>query len=143
MYKVAASFLLAVLASALLLAIPVYSARRSTQQGALRGRQELRVPQHNEPRANEVRHATLQTVNNTRIYYILAIPAIIAGMPLLLRAKAVRVLGAVLLVGWVVIGFVSVGLFYLPSAIMMILAASAKSDFLSVKSAVIGKRHSH
>jgi lipid-binding SYLF domain-containing protein len=66
-------------------------------------------------------------VNGPKLYYVLAIPVVIAGVPLLLRARTVRVVSALLLMGWVVAGSASVGLLYLPSAVMMILAARVKS----------------
>jgi hypothetical protein len=111
MRKAAISFLLAVLASVLGLALPMYHAQTSLQRSG-------------EASTVELRHETLSGVNGPTVRFLLAIPVIIAGVPILLRFRAVRIISAVLLVGWVVIGAASVGLFYLPSAITMILAAS-------------------
>jgi hypothetical protein len=105
MRKAACSFLLSALTSILLLVIPAY----------------------NERSAYQLRHLTLTSVNGPKLYYVLAIPVVIAGVPLVLRARTVRVVSALLLMGWVVVGSASVGLLYLPSAVMMILAARVKS----------------
>jgi hypothetical protein len=51
---------------------------------------------------------------------------IIAGVPLLLRCRTARIISALALTGCVLIGAASIGLFYLPSAIAMILAASKR-----------------
>jgi uncharacterized membrane protein len=67
-------------------------------------------------------HETLAGVNGPRVYVVLAIPVIMASLPLLVRSKAARLLSALLLTGFVVVGLASVGLFYVPSAISMILA---------------------
>jgi hypothetical protein len=99
------SFSLSALTSLLLFAIPAYSAWS----------------------ANQLQHLTMDSVNGPRLYYLLAIPMIIAGVPLLLRARIFRALSALLLIGWVVVGSATVGLFYLPSAVMMILAARTPS----------------
>jgi hypothetical protein len=111
MRKATISFLLAVLASVLSLTLPMYngqtSLRRSGEAGTV-----------------EARHETLSGVNGPVVRYVLAIPVLIAGVPILLRFRAIRTISAVLLAGWVVIGAASIGLFYLPSAITMIVAAS-------------------
>jgi hypothetical protein len=111
MSKATISFLLAVLASGLSLTLPVYHAQTSLQHSG-------------EASTVELRHETLSGVNGPAVRFLLAIPVIVSGVPILLRFRAVRIVSAVLLVGWVVIGAASVGLFYLPSAITMILAAS-------------------
>jgi hypothetical protein len=85
------------------------------------------IPAYSAWSANHLQHLTMDSVNGPRLYYLLAIPVVIAGVPLLLHARMFRVLSAVLLVGWVVVGSASVGLFYLPSAAMMILAARIKN----------------
>jgi hypothetical protein len=107
------SFLLAVLASVLCFVLPLYRGQSGLQR-------------FGEPSRVQVRHATLLSVNGPSIYYILVIPVIIAGVPLLLRCRTARIISALSLTGCVVIGAASIGLFYLPSAIAMILAASKK-----------------
>jgi hypothetical protein len=48
--------------------------------------------------------AMLAVVNGPETYLLLAVPITIAGMPLLFRSRAVRILSAVLILGWIVIG---------------------------------------
>ncbi len=126
MRKVVGSFLLAVLPFLLLLALPVYT-EQSAEHHVRAGR-ELPAPTHSEPGATRLRHVTLVSVAGPRVFYMLAIPVLIAGTPLVLRSRTVRFTSAALLMGWVVIGSATVGLLYLPSAIMMIVAARAKFD---------------
>ena len=113
MRKAVISFLLAVLASVLSFTLPLYRGQAGLQRSG-------------EPITVQVWHATLSSVNGPSIYYILAIPVIIAGVPILLRYRTARIISAVLLTGYLVIGAASIGVFYLPSAIMMLLAASEK-----------------
>jgi hypothetical protein len=103
MGKTASSFLLSALCSILLCVIPAYNKRSAN---------DFRF-----------RHVTLASVNGSTVYYGLACPVVIAGVPLLLRARMYRVVSALLLIGFVVVGSASIGLLYLPSAVMMILAA--------------------
>jgi hypothetical protein len=111
--KATIAFLLAVLASVLSLTLPLYRGQTSFQRSG-------------EPSTHQVRHETLLSVDGPLIFYILAMPVIIAGAPILLRFRAVRIISAILLLGGVVIGAASIGFFYLPSAIMMVMAASEK-----------------
>lgn len=113
MRKATVSFLLAVLASVLSLALPLY-------------REQTRLQRSGEPNSLQIWHETLTSVNGPLIYYLLAMPVIFAGVPILLRFRGIRIISAVLLTVCVFIGAASIGLFYLPSAITMILAASEK-----------------
>ena len=113
MRKATVSFLLAAFGSVLSLTLPLYRAQMTLQRSG-------------EPSTLQVRHETLPNVNGPSVYYRLAIPVIIAGLPFLLRFCAVRIICAALLTGWVVIGAASIGIFYVPSAIAMVLAASEK-----------------
>jgi len=83
MGKTASSFLLSALCSILLCVIPAYSKRSADH---------LRL-----------RHATLASVNGPTVYYGLVCPVVIAGVPLLLRARMYRVVSALLLIGFVVV----------------------------------------
>ena len=115
MRKAVISLLLAVVASVLSFTLPLY-------------RQQTGFQRLGEPATVQVRRATLSSVNGPSVSYLLAIPVIIAGVPLLLRFRTARIISAVLLMSFAVIGAASIGLFYVPSAIMMILAASEKSS---------------
>jgi putative effector of murein hydrolase LrgA (UPF0299 family) len=73
------------------------------------------------------RHATLAEVNGAGTYFVLAIPVAVAGLPLLFRSRAIRILSAVAITCWVVVGAASIGLFYIPSAIMIVWSVFGKA----------------
>jgi hypothetical protein len=50
-------------------------------------------------------------------------PVVIALLPVLVRKQAVRISATVIMWGFALIAGFSIGLFYLPAAIMMLLAA--------------------
>jgi hypothetical protein len=120
MRKVLISFSLAVLASVSSLLAPAYT-------GITRWRIPVNREASSPPQNEMVRHATLAEVNGTATYFLLAIPVAVAGLPLLFRSRAVRILSAVLITGWAVVGAASIGLFYIPSAVMMVWSAFGKS----------------
>jgi hypothetical protein len=124
MRKVLISFLLAVLASVSSLVAPAYT-RLTVREIPVNG--ESSSPPQTETSVHPARHATLAEVNGPGTYFLLTIPVAVAGLPLLVRSRAARILSAVLITGWVVIGAASIGLFYIPSAIMMIWSARGKS----------------
>jgi hypothetical protein len=122
--KVLISFFLAVLASVWGLVAPAYTG--TTVREIPVNRESSSTPQ-TETSVPPVQRLRLAEVNGPRTYFLLAIPVIIAGMPLLLRSRTVRVSSAVLLLCWVVIGVSSIGLFYCPSAAMMVWSALEKA----------------
>jgi hypothetical protein len=124
MRKVLISFLLAVLASASSLVAPAYTGL-TVREIPVNG--EFSSPPQTETPVHPVRHATLAEVNGPGTYFLLTIPVAVAGLPLLLRSRAVRILSAVLITGWVLIASASIGLFYVPSAVMMVWSAHGKS----------------
>jgi hypothetical protein len=69
-----------------------------------------------------VRHATLLDVNGPRVLVALAIPALIAMAPVLVPRFWVRIVAGLALATIAVVGGFSIGLFYAPSTIMMLLA---------------------
>ena len=121
--KVLISFLLAVLASVSSLVAPAYTGL-TVREIPVNG--ESSSPPQTETPVHPV-HATLAEVNGPGTYFLLTIPVAVAGLPLLVRSRAVRILSAVLITGWVVIGAASIGLFYVPSAVMMVCSAHGKS----------------
>jgi hypothetical protein len=124
MRKVLISFLLAILASASSLVAPAYTGLTVREIPVNR---ESSSPTQTETPVHPVRHATLAEVNGPGTYFLLTIPVAVAGLPLLLRSRAVRTLSAVLITGWVLITSASIGLFYVPSAVMMAWSARGKS----------------
>ena len=56
----------------------------------------------------------------------LIVPVAIALMPFLVKGKAARIVAGLLLLGFCVIGIASIGLLYLPSALVMLAASVTK-----------------
>ena len=54
---------------------------------------------------------------------LVMLPVVVALVPLVFHTQLIRVIAAVLIGGFVVISGSSIGLFYMPAAIMMLLAA--------------------
>lgn len=121
--KVLIAFSLALLASVASLVVPAYTGITRLQAPVNR---EASFPPQNEP-AQPLWHTTLTEGNGAGTYFLLAIPVAISGLPLLLRLRAVRIVSAVLITSWAVVGAASVGLFYIPSAVMMIWSGFGKS----------------
>lgn len=102
------------LTTVLLLRAPLYgsSASTATSDGRLTARTDS---------------ATLFDVNGWNAIVPLLIPVLIAGLPLLAPSRRPAVLGrsmsAFILLAFVVLGAMTVGLFYLPSALLMTIAA--------------------
>jgi hypothetical protein len=122
--KVLISFSLAVLASVSSLVAPAYTGL-TVREIPVNG--ESSSPPQTETPLHPARHRTLAEVNGHGTYFLLTIPVAVAGLPLLVRFRAVRILSAVLITGWVVFGATSIGLFYVPSAVMMVCSAHGKS----------------
>ena len=102
----AVSFSLALASSALLLVAPVYS---SGSGG----------------------NATLLQVNGPRILIPLAIPLVVSLLPMLSRRRGVCIGAAIVLSAFCIVSGFSIGLFYAPSAVTMIVAGArspASSD---------------
>jgi hypothetical protein len=121
--KVVISFFLVVLASVWGLVAPAYTGTTAREVPVNR---ESSSPPQTETPAHPVQTTTLAEANGPGTYFLLAIPVLVAGMPLLFRSRAVRILSAVLLMGWAVIGVASIGLFYIPSAAVMVWSALGK-----------------
>src|SRR5216683_671518 len=99
----AISFGLAVAVSGLLLVLPTYSGWSSES-----------------PFVQQ--HATLLQVNGPRALIALAIPVLIALIPVLLPKWWVRLVAGVVLGAFVGVAGFSIGLFYAPSAAIMLIA---------------------
>jgi hypothetical protein len=68
-------------------------------------------------------HATLLQVNGAWVIIPVTFPVVIAMLPVLFRKQAVRIIATIMMWGFTIISGFSIGLFYLPAAIMMLLAA--------------------
>ena len=98
----AISFGLAVAVSGLFLVLPIYYAWSSE------------LP--------SVGHATLLQINGPGALIALAIPVLVALVPVILPKWWVRIAAGVVLAAFVGVGGFSIGLFYAPSAAIMLIA---------------------
>jgi len=78
-------------------------------------------------------HDTGFAVNGTWILVVVSVPVLVALVPVLARRRAARIVSAVLLWIGCVVGMWSVGMFFVPSAILMI--AAAQRDRVQVPAA--------
>ena len=127
---VLASFAFACVAAAFLSLAPMMMVSQGSSQ-TTSGRSTLGgssspAPQTLDPRSQETR--TLPEAQGWASVAIVAVPPLAASaLPLLPRGRrtalVLRTVAAVLLWAWVVLGALSVGIFYLPSAILMLIAA--------------------
>jgi hypothetical protein len=104
------SFLLALAASILFLVIPTYNGE--TRSTDAQGHTTVTRTQ-----------ATLLEVNGRWTLLSLGVPVLIALIPVLIPKRGVRIGAAILLGVFAIIGGFSIGLFYVPSALTMIVAA--------------------
>ena len=116
---VALSLVLALLASGVLLVVPTYTGVSASEAFTSGGA----VVQ----RTNEIRRATLVEVNGPRVLRVLAVPVMLAALPLAANwtrlRTAAQALAALLLTGFALVTGFSIGLFYLPTAGAMVAAA--------------------
>jgi hypothetical protein len=66
---------------------------------------------------------TLLQGNGALVIIPITFPVVIALLPLLFRKQAVRIIATIIMWGFAMISGFSIGLFYLPAAIAMLLAA--------------------
>jgi len=102
----AVSFSLALAASILLLVLPVYSSVRDGRHGS----------------------ATLIEVNGLGILVPLSVPVFIALLPLVFPKLAVRICATIVIWGFAFLGGFSIGLFYIPSALALLLGTCVDSS---------------
>ncbi len=69
---------------------------------------------------------TLVEVNGSWTFVVLSIPIFIAIVPVMFPHRAFRIVSAVLLMGFALLGSMTVGLAYLPAAVAMCIAACLK-----------------
>lgn len=129
-----ASFALAALASVAFVFLPVIGGQeRSGGLSAESGR--VTIGPSGSPAAQSAEGdssgSTLPERQGLGIVGVLAIPVVISGVAAALsgvrQRRVVQGVAAALLVGWVLLGLASVGLFYVPSALAMVIAARLPS----------------
>jgi hypothetical protein len=130
------SFLLAILVSAGLLVFPLYDTTNAVSVTVTRADSERIAPSDpGVPRQTAMlrsSQATLLDINGPEVLGKLLLPVALAGLPLLVQRQRSmreisRIFAAVLLFGWVAAGSLSIGMFYLPSALAMFVAAWSRS----------------
>jgi hypothetical protein len=72
-------------------------------------------------------HATLLEVNGSWVIIPVMFPVLVAVVPLVFRRQAVRIVAAVVMGLFVLISGFSVGLFYLPAGVLMLLATCVEA----------------
>ncbi|MDP9300601.1 MAG: hypothetical protein M3P43_06870 [Actinomycetota bacterium] len=68
--------------------------------------------------------ATGYSINGSRILVVVSVPVLLSLLPIIVRARGARIVSAVLLWGCCAIGAASIGLFFVPGAILMTIAAA-------------------
>jgi hypothetical protein len=99
------SFVFSLMAAVALIVLPTYSAGYE-----------------NRPRK------TVIEVNGDSTIILLMFPVVVALAPVMFPARAIRIIAATLLCGFTAIGSFSIGLFYLPASLLMVIAASNARD---------------
>jgi hypothetical protein len=102
----AISFVLAMVAAIFLLVWPVY---RGVGSGG-------------------VTHATLIQVNGWWVIVPVMFPVLVAFVPVVVPKQAVRIVAAIVMGAFVFISGFSIGMFYLPAGILMLLAACVEDS---------------
>ena len=67
--------------------------------------------------------ATLIEINGKWVIVPVILPVVIAVVPLVFRKQVLRIIATVIMLGFTIISGFSIGLLYLPAAMMMLLAA--------------------
>jgi len=73
-------------------------------------------------------HRTLLQVNGSWAIVLLMFPVLVASVPMLVRNQAARIVAAIVMGGFVFVSGFSIGLFYLPAGILMLLAACVEDS---------------
>jgi hypothetical protein len=94
--------------------------------------------------AHSQQRVSLLQMNGWKIVLVLGLPVVFAAVPVLLRRsthlRTLCIAAAVLLCTYCVLGLLSVGLYYVPSAALMIAAAATTRNAPAAKPAAMGYR---
>jgi hypothetical protein len=81
------------------------------------------------PPGEEVcRHVSIFSNDGSWVLVVVAVPVLIALIPVLLRHRVARVVAAAFLWVFSIVGLMSVGLFFVPAAVLMTLAAAQRGQ---------------
>ena len=72
-------------------------------------------------------HETAFAVNGAWVLVVVSVPVLVTLVPVLIRRRPARIVSAVLLWIGCALGMLSVGMFFLPAAILMTIAAAQPS----------------
>jgi len=72
-------------------------------------------------------HTTGFAVNGSWILVVVSVPVLVALVPVLIRRRPARIVAAVLLWIGCALGMLSIGMFFIPAAILMTIAAAQPS----------------
>ena len=75
-------------------------------------------------------HATGFAVNGAWVLVVVSVPVLVAFVPVLVRRRPARIASAVLLWIGCLLGMLSVGMFFVPAAILMTVAATRRPSSL-------------
>jgi hypothetical protein len=73
-------------------------------------------------------HATLLQINGWWAVAPVIFPVLVSLIPLVVRRQAMRIVAAIVMGGFVFISGFSIGMFYLPAGILMLLAACVEDS---------------
>jgi len=63
-------------------------------------------------------------VNGQRVIVLVMFPVVVALVPVMFPARVVRIIASVLLCGFTLLASFTIGLFYLPASLLMLLAVT-------------------
>jgi hypothetical protein len=94
--------------------------------------------------AHDQQRVSLLQMNGWKIVLVLGIPVVFAAVPVMLRRSAhlrtLCVAAAVLLCAYCVLGALSIGIYYVPSAALMIAAAATTRNTRTTRPVAMGYR---
>ena len=76
-------------------------------------------------------HETSFAVNGAWVLVVVSVPVLVAFVPVLVRRRPARIVSAVLLWIGCVLGALSVGMFFVPAAILMTVAATRRPSLVA------------
>jgi hypothetical protein len=85
-------------------------------------------PVYSEFHAGRPTRATLVEINGEWVIVPVMFPVLVALVSLVVRKQVVRIIAAIVMGAFVFLGGMSIGLFYLPAGVLMLLAACVEDS---------------